>query len=494
MMRETTYQAHGWIHPLTVLVLSPLAIHLGGLWHWTPGAASFALLLFPTCLAALSGQRATAWCAAGLATVSVWLEIPLDGDTSALDEIWLFPALVSGVLLGLAGVISATSETLLNRLATLNSQTTEYLRQVYERDRHETPDKTNPAVAASSESANFALLLLTLQDLGRRITGNLDLETLLPTIVQSAKSLLKCEDCSVFLWNPSTQTLKNPLPAYRRKPNAYVPQPQLGMTRRVLEQRHLLTRADVLQDYALCTIVEEEPELPDAIAPLNVGGEIVGVIVFEGLPPESPHFDKIVQFLTHVSALAIKNAQLFKRIEEMARRDGLTGLLNHASFEDRLRVVIDHAQQRAGTLSVIMSDIDHFKHFNDTHGHQAGDYVLQETSRIWQAVLPDYAVAARYGGEEFICVVSGDDLPRATELAEMLRHRIEEFPYSFEGTIFRVTASFGVAEWGPATHSPGDIVRLADEALYLAKQTGRNRVCQHPGTSKPLVTGSEKGD
>ena len=493
-MRETTYQAHGWIHPLTVLVLSPLAIYLGGLWHWTPGAASFAMLLLPTCLAALTGQRATAWCAAALATLSVWLEIPLDGDINSLEELWLFPALVSGVLLGLAGVISATSETMLNRLAELNSQTTEYLRQVYERDRHETADKTHPAVAAAPESANFALLLLTLQDLGQRITGNLDLETLLPTIVQSAKRLLKCEDCCVFLWNPSTQTLKNSVPAYRRKPNAYVPQPQLGMTRWVLEQRHLLTRLDVLQDYALCTIADEEPDLPDAIAPLNVGGEIVGVIVFEGLPPESPHFDRIVQFLTHVSALAIKNAQLFRRIEEMARRDGLTGLLNHASFADRLRVVIDHAQQRAGTLSVIMSDIDHFKHFNDAHGHQAGDYVLQETARIWQAALPDYAVAARYGGEEFICVVSGDDLPRAMELAENLRHRIEDFPYSFEANVFRVTASFGVVEWGPATQSAADIVRMADEALYLAKQTGRNRVCQHPGTSNTAVVSGEKGD
>jgi len=119
--------------------------------------------------------------------------------------------------------------------------------------------------------------------------------------------------------------------------------------------------------------------------------------------------------------------------------------------------------------------------------------VLQETARVWHAVLPDYAVAARYGGEEFICVVSGDDLPRATELAEMLRHRIEEYPYSFEANVFRVTASFGVAEWGPTTQSALDIVRLADEALYLAKQTGRNRVCQHPGALQAPVQDQAKG-
>jgi diguanylate cyclase (GGDEF)-like protein len=127
-----------------------------------------------------------------------------------------------------------------------------------------------------------------------------------------------------------------------------------------------------------------------------------------------------------------------------------------------------------------MSDLDHFKKLNDTYRHQAGDHVLRETAALWRAVLPDTAVIGRYGGEEFICALPRDDLDRATELAELMRRQIESYVFDFEGWQLHVTASFGVAQLGRPAQTAHELIRLADEGLYAAKATGRNRVVRIP--------------
>jgi diguanylate cyclase (GGDEF)-like protein len=138
-----------------------------------------------------------------------------------------------------------------------------------------------------------------------------------------------------------------------------------------------------------------------------------------------------------------------------------------------------------------MGDVDHFKSFNDTHGHQAGDHVLREVARLWKAVMPDDAVLARYGGEEFICALPGSGQDRGRQLGEVLRKALESHPLSFEGKTLSVTSSFGVAQFGPGCDSGQELVRLADEALYAAKEAGRNRVvCSRETSEEAIGTGS----
>lgn len=504
-MRETWQILNPLAYAGLALVLSPVAAYFGGMWGWTVGAASLAILAIPTCLAALSGNRSAAVATTLISAVGCVLEAGFLVGHSQAESDWGFAMLSVGVLVGLSGTIIGVMEPLQIELHRLGQQSTDYLRDLYQRTREDSDHTSTSSIDSQNANAgspipindgsvNYPMLLLTLQDMGRRIASNLDLDTLMPTIVSTAKSLLKCGECQLFLWNADSKSLRSVGPAVSRREFTYTPHPQRGAVRWVLENRQMVTRSDIERDYALKSLLEEDPKTPDAVAPLIVGGELIGLMILHGVEKDTAHFSRLLYILTNMSTLAIKNAQLFKRIEDMARRDGLTGLLNHASFEEALQEHVDEAQDGSLHLTVIMSDVDHFKKFNDTYGHQAGDHVLRETARLWRAVMPDYAIIARYGGEEFICALPGDDSARASELAELLRKQLESYPLDFEGQELRVTASLGVAEFHRPARNAEELVRFADEAMYRAKKSGRNRVCSAlatpptPNESTPAPT------
>jgi diguanylate cyclase (GGDEF)-like protein/PAS domain S-box-containing protein len=158
--------------------------------------------------------------------------------------------------------------------------------------------------------------------------------------------------------------------------------------------------------------------------------------------------------------------QLNQKLEQLAITDGLTGLYNHRAFQGMLREA-----QSAGLVSLILLDVDHFKKFNDTHGHPAGDAVLRQVARILESTARQGDYVARYGGEEFVVILPGTNAEMATVAAERFRRAIEVD----RETGFSVTASFGVATAEEGTPTV-DLVTLADTALYQAKGSGRNRV------------------
>jgi diguanylate cyclase (GGDEF)-like protein len=124
-----------------------------------------------------------------------------------------------------------------------------------------------------------------------------------------------------------------------------------------------------------------------------------------------------------------------------------------------------------------MFDIDHFKLINDEHGHLAGDVVLKELARLVQARIRRDEILARYGGEEFVVMLPETDLEGAAALAETLRARVEEHPFTFQSDRISVTISLGCAVLCDADRSATELLKRADERLYEAKRSGRNRVC-----------------
>ena len=159
--------------------------------------------------------------------------------------------------------------------------------------------------------------------------------------------------------------------------------------------------------------------------------------------------------------------RLYEKTLELSLRDALTGLANRRLLDIIIERVSAEARRSAKPFAVLMLDADHFKIYNDTHGHAAGDQVLVEIGRIMSAQIRETDLAARYGGEEFIAVLSDEDLPGALQVAERIR-----FAVAAETSI---TVSIGVAGWYRGVET-GDLVKQADEALYRAKQAGRNRV------------------
>ncbi len=166
-----------------------------------------------------------------------------------------------------------------------------------------------------------------------------------------------------------------------------------------------------------------------------------------------------------------------RQMYEAALRDGLTKAFNKKYFQDRLLSEFAYSERHHTPLSLIMMDIDFFKKFNDTYGHLAGDHILQALAQRIESSIRTEDVFARYGGEEFIVICRGIPLTHGAILAERLRTVVANTPFRWESKALAVTISIGVAGLPDSRiREPKDLVAAADQALYEAKEAGRNRV------------------
>jgi diguanylate cyclase (GGDEF)-like protein len=212
---------------------------------------------------------------------------------------------------------------------------------------------------------------------------------------------------------------------------------------------------------------------------------VVGVLEIEdarGRSADAATIEALDALATHAGT-AIEAARLHQTVEERSEHDALTRLLNRHRFEVDLAAECGRSHRYQRPLAFVMMDVDHFKDFNDQHGHQRGDEVLQEVSAVLAGELREGDTAYRYGGEEFAILLRETDAAGGAEVAERIRARIAD-SLGAHGNYGAVTASFGVAGFCERLGKPDQLVRAADAALYQAKREGRNRV----------VVSSEGGD
>jgi diguanylate cyclase (GGDEF)-like protein len=171
---------------------------------------------------------------------------------------------------------------------------------------------------------------------------------------------------------------------------------------------------------------------------------------------------------------ALRTKNLVELLSRKAMIDGLTGLWNRAYLDAHMAIELAAARRNQTPLACIMADIDQFKSINDTYGHGFGDDVLRSIAATLTECCRVTDIVCRYGGEEFTILLPDTAIAPATEIAERLRGRIERTPLLFRDSPVRVTCSFGVANLDERV--PPSLLELADEALYLAKNAGRNRV------------------
>ncbi len=164
-------------------------------------------------------------------------------------------------------------------------------------------------------------------------------------------------------------------------------------------------------------------------------------------------------------------------LREQATHDSLTHLLNRNSILETLDRELSRSLRESGPVGVVIVDLDHFKAVNDRYGHLAGDAVLREAARRMKSAIREYDSIGRYGGEEFLILLPGCDETSSYNQAERLRKQLSQIDMSFNEASLVVTASFGVTTALPGQPwSPESLIRKADQALYLAKEAGRNRV------------------
>jgi diguanylate cyclase (GGDEF)-like protein len=301
-------------------------------------------------------------------------------------------------------------------------------------------------------------------EITRALSSSLNSEEVLFAIVSRLCEVLSAQECSIVRIDPKTGTaqmmVKSSDPSHRNVEIELSEYPEL---KQAYESRDLLYLPDA------------SPEGIIAV-PMIAHESVLGLIYVRSArlgPALSESNVRFFEVIASTAANALRNAQLFEEVEHRARTDYLTGLPNHRFFQATLSVELGRAQRHNHPLSLLIIDLDFLKEVNDRFGHPAGDMVIRTVAETIRNTCREIDFAARYGGEEFTVILPETPLYGAIQVADRIRERIAAEGLAGIGSI---TASIGVSNYPINALSKEDLIRVADQALYIAKNGGRDRV------------------
>jgi diguanylate cyclase (GGDEF)-like protein len=233
--------------------------------------------------------------------------------------------------------------------------------------------------------------------------------------------------------------------------------------------------------------------------PILAHGETIGLLHLrfeQGVTACSPvvaEQRRLAMMCAEQISLAIANVKLRDQLRDQSIRDTLTGLFNRRYLMETCRREFSRASRAGQSVSFLSIDVDHFKKFNDNHGHDAGDTVLRAVGDCLRTSFREDDVACRFGGEEFVVVLPGADSAIATRKADELRQKVQALVVRYmDGNLPRITISIGVASFPQAGTTIEEVLKAADQALYCAKEQGRNTVRISPEDTLPAVGGESR--
>lgn len=247
-------------------------------------------------------------------------------------------------------------------------------------------------------------------------------------------------------------------------------------------------------DGIVCNHIVGNCEHGYVCAPVIAQGEMIGVLsVTLGagadsagkLQPSLESRSRLISMAADNLAMALVSLKLREELRSRSVRDPLTKLFNRRYLEETLVRELANGKRSSQRLGIVMIDIDHFKRYNDTHGHDAGDFVLAEIANLLRTKLRSGDIACRYGGEELMLVMPGASKEIAAKRAEVMRDLIEKSEFNYKGqSLAGVTVSLGVADYPEDGDSAAALMKAADMALYKAKDEGRNCVVLATSTNQ----------
>lgn len=297
----------------------------------------------------------------------------------------------------------------------------------------------------------------------RGLSSSLKTQDVLRMVVNRLREVLKADDCAIIGFDPRSAQASLIVRSSDANPSdaaidiASVPELQ--------------------EAYNTRRIVFKNAEFQSVVAvPMLSQDSVVGLIHITAARDIGPATEATTRFfeaMASMAANALRNAQLFEEVEQRARTDFLTGLFNHRYFQTTLSAELGRAQRHNHPLSLMIVDLDYLKVVNDRFGHPSGDLVIRTVAETIRTSCRDFDFAARYGGEEFVVILPETQLTSAITVAERVRLKISAVEFAGIGN---VTASIGVSNYPVNALSKEDLIRIADQALYVAKNGGRNRV------------------
>jgi diguanylate cyclase (GGDEF)-like protein/PAS domain S-box-containing protein len=366
----------------------------------------------------------------------------------------------------------------------------------------------------ADEMSTIADELSTINDISLAITSGRGLAHVLQILHEQCSRIAPVDAFYVALYDEETDMVRFPLFVDRGQPvlvNAQKVDELTGATGHVIRHRTLFFTPDLLAPDANLpaptVMVGDEHSRAYLAAPLLWEKRVIGVISIQSYQADAftSNHVRLMQAIANQAAIAIENARLFDEmqlakdeaeaanrglqqvmteLDQLATTDKLTRAYNRRKFDELVAYEIGRAERYQQVLSLIMFDIDHFKLVNDTHGHHVGDKVLVELTRMVKANIRSTDTLTRWGGEEFIILAPGIDLHKATKMAEKIRVAVAGHTFSEAG---HLTISLGAVEY-QLGDTPDNLLRRVDNALYRAKEQGRNRVENDLVSSQMSVT------
>jgi diguanylate cyclase (GGDEF)-like protein len=214
------------------------------------------------------------------------------------------------------------------------------------------------------------------------------------------------------------------------------------------------------------------------VVPVVSEGVTIGCVLFTSSITGAFTFDqqRLVDRLIRLASVGIQNARLHSKTLELAETDSMTGLLTNRAYQERLEAEFRRAQTTRQSLALLIIDVDYFKHVNDTYGHPQGDELLRQLGEVIRQHARKDDICCRYGGDEFTVVMPQTIKAEAAMVAGRIRQAVEDRVFALDGATAKITISVGVAGYPQDTSTKSALVKAADDALYTAKQSGRNNV------------------
>ncbi|NTV36756.1 MAG: diguanylate cyclase [Anaerolineaceae bacterium] len=323
--------------------------------------------------------------------------------------------------------------------------------------------------------------LEVLRDTANNISGELDITLLLERIVDQLITLVKADFGRLAIYDESRQDLEMVVSLKDLAPRQgqRIPLGEGGMGQAAQQLSSVMIDSEQVWEGTAPNGESFTSRAAMLYVPLIFNQGLLGVVAV-GLLNESRKFSAhdlhLTEMFAQQAAIAIQNARLFSDLQRMATTDMITGICNRRFFMERAQMEYERARRHRKPLSVILFDIDNFKKVNDEYGHAIGDQILKRVVGVCQESIRVYDILGRYGGDEFVLLLPETRLEAARHAAERLRKHMEQSEMPFEHGGIYVTVSLGVAELSDLPGRLDAFINRADQALYRAKNNGRNQV------------------
>jgi diguanylate cyclase (GGDEF)-like protein len=326
-----------------------------------------------------------------------------------------------------------------------------------------------------------AMYLNAIADVAKELQRELDLSMILADAIKSFKSLMNFDDISVAKIDEVNNLGIVVKSTYLDEDTRFTLDD--GLVGMVARHKNPIIKDDMNEGNLVVLKKGERRRHTSFVGvPIKQDDELLGVIWLEDHQKEKFNREDIknLNILATQLSLAWQRAKLYYRVKELSIRDGLTGLYNHRHFQETL----EQEMRKTKELVLMMIDIDHFKQINDNHGHLAGDEILKYLARL----IDQAGIAARYGGEEFAIILPRSSVKRAAEVAVRIKDHLKKHEIIFKETRIRITISIGIAHFPADARTRVELIEKADQALYLAKQQGRDCIVLAQAMGKDIGT------